>query len=236
RANHPAAPDRLKAALARADTDGRPARQAEWERSQAAAVAEGRWVVLDPIAMASAAGTTLSRLPDRSILASGTSPAADTYTIVAETDLEHITAMRVAVLDDPSLPGNGPRRTSNADFVLSEVFLTAAPRVASGRAVAVGLQAPSADFSQEQWDVAGAIDGDRKTGWAIAQRFGTPHRAVFETQEDIPGGRGTRLEIALRQQHGDRHTIGRLRLAVINRRRPVTDESLPDDVAEILCL
>src|SRR5262249_32439642 len=236
RANHPAAPDRLKAALARADTDGRPARQAAWERAQAAAVAKGRWVVLDPIAMASAAGTTLSRLPDRSILASGTSPVADTYTIVAESDLEYITAMQVEVLAGSSLPGKGPGRAADGNFVLSEVLLTAAPSGASGRVVAVGLQAPSADFSQEQWEVAGAIDGDRKTGWAIAQRFGTPHRAVFETQEDIPGGRGTRLEIALRQQHGGRHTIGRLRLAVINRKRPIKDDGLPGDIAEILCL
>src|SRR5262249_60462013 len=135
-----------------------------------------------------------SRLPVRATPAPGTSPAADTYPIVAETALEHITAMRVEVLDAPSLPAKGPGRAANGNFVLSEVALTAAPSGASGRAVAVGLQAPSADFSQEQWDVAEAIDGDRKTGWAIAQRFGTPHRAVFETQEDIPGGRGTRLE------------------------------------------
>ena len=82
----------------------------------------------------------------------------------------------------------------------------------------------------------GRSTATRKTGWAIAQRFGTPHRAVFETQEDIPGGRGTRLEISLRQQHGDRHTIGRLRLAVINRKRPVKDDGLPDDIAAILCV
>src|SRR5262249_43454802 len=147
------------------------------------------------------------------------------------TDLEHITAMRIEVLDDPSLPGKGPGRAANGNFVLSEVALTAAASGASGRAVAVGLQAPSADFSQAPWAVAGGVGGDPKSGWAIAQRFGMPHQAVFETQEDIPGGRGTRLEIALRQQHGDRHTIGRLRLAVINRKRPVKDDGLPDDVA-----
>jgi hypothetical protein len=227
---------RLEAALARYDEYERPARQAEWERAHAAAVAGSRWLVLDPIAMTSAAGTTLSRLPDRSVLASGTSPATDTYTIVAETDLESITAVRVEVLDHPSLPAKGPGRAANGNFVLSEIALMAAPSAAPGRAIAVGLQAPSADFSQAQWDIAGAIDGNLKTGWAIAQQFGTSHRAVFETTDDIPGGRRTRLEIALQQQHGDRHTIGRLRLAVINRKRPPKADGLPDDVAEILFL
>ncbi len=198
----------------------------------------GRWVVLDPIAMTSTTGTTLSRLPDKSILASGTSPATDTYTIVAETDLEHLTAVRIEVLDDPSLPAKGPGRAASGNFILSEIALTATRNDAPGRCVTVGLQAPSADFSQAQWDVGGAIDGNPKTGWAIAQQFGAPHRAVIETNDDNPGGRRHPAAAwqAGSEHHGDQHTIGRLRLAVTNRKRPVEFDGLPDDVAEILVL
>ena len=45
------------------------------------------WVILDPTSVSSANGATLTELGDHSILASGTSPATDTYTVLATTTL-----------------------------------------------------------------------------------------------------------------------------------------------------
>ncbi|MEZ6071435.1 MAG: DUF1553 domain-containing protein [Pirellulales bacterium] len=46
-----------------------------------------------------------------------------------------------------------------------------------------------ADFSQQDWDVAGAIDDDPKSGWAVQPQLGRWHEAVFETAEPC-GTRG----------------------------------------------
>ena len=47
----------------------------------------------------------------------------------------------------------------------------------------IELVAARADFSQANWMVENAIDGDRKTGWAIAPEFHKPHWAIFRTAE-----------------------------------------------------
>lgn len=79
------------------------------------------WTVLDPSSFISANGATLSKLGDLSILASGAAPDFDTYTVTAPTLLTGITGIRLEVLEDPSLPFNGPgRQPLNGNFELSE--------------------------------------------------------------------------------------------------------------------
>ena len=60
--------------------------------------------------MTSAAGASLTRLPDGSILAGGPNPPVDTYTIEATSGLSGITGLRLEALTDPSLPNHGPGR------------------------------------------------------------------------------------------------------------------------------
>ena len=66
------------------------------------------WTVLDPTTAVSANGATLNELGDYSILASGASPVADTYTVTADTALTGITGFRAEAISDPSLPFGGP--------------------------------------------------------------------------------------------------------------------------------
>ena len=80
---------------------------AEWEKKQAEAT---DWIPLEPIDLVSYQGATLSRLPDHSVLASGNSPETDTYAFKARTDLTNISAIRLELLPDDSLPGHGPGR------------------------------------------------------------------------------------------------------------------------------
>jgi hypothetical protein len=85
------------------------------------------WTVLKPEIFTSANGTTLEVLSDNSILASGTPPDTDTYTITARTPLSGITGFRLEALEDASLPVSGPgRHTANGNFVLSEFVVTMA--------------------------------------------------------------------------------------------------------------
>ena len=83
------------------------------------------WVVLNPDSFVSANGATLSKLGDFSILASGFSPNTDIYTVTANTFLTGITGVRLEVLEDPSLPFNGPgRQPENGNICLSEFELS----------------------------------------------------------------------------------------------------------------
>ena len=84
------------------------------------------WTVLDPITFTSSGGATLTKQPDMSILASGTSPNQDTYTVTALTGLTGITGIRIELMTDPSLPFNGPgRQPLNGNFVLTEMSIDA---------------------------------------------------------------------------------------------------------------
>lgn len=83
------------------------------------------WIVLDPDSFVSANGATLSKLGDFSLLASGSSPSTDIYTVTATTFLTGITGIRLEVLEDPSLPFNGPgRQPENGNICLSEIELS----------------------------------------------------------------------------------------------------------------
>src|SRR5262249_42237950 len=91
------------------------------------------WIALDPAEMKSSGGATLTKQPDGSILVSGKLSPTDTYTVTARTDLMGITAIRLEVLPDKSLPGQGPGRAPNGNFVLSEIKVATEPADGSGK-------------------------------------------------------------------------------------------------------
>lgn len=105
------------------------------------------WTVLTPQTASSFNGATLTVQGDQSILASGTNPNTDIYTISAITNLVNITGIRLEVLENPGLVtggpnGNGPgRQPSNGNFVLTEITLdaTVIPEPASYLLLGIGL-------------------------------------------------------------------------------------------------
>jgi len=87
------------------------------------------WTVLNPVSFMAANGATLTRLGDGSLLASG-GPATTldtTYTVEAHTALVGITGIRLEALLDPSLPWNGPGRSSVGNFQLQELAVSISP-------------------------------------------------------------------------------------------------------------
>ena len=208
------------------------AKVAAWEKTVSN---ENIWTVLDPTIFTSSAGATLTKQNDFSILASGEAPAADTYTITANTDLKGITAIRLEVLTDSSHPRNGPgRQPENGNITLSEIQVTAAPRDNPSAAKKLTLQNPTADFNQTDWSVDKALDGKNDTGWAVFPETGKPHFAYFELKDDAGFTNGTTFVFTLEQQYGRYHTILRPRLSVTTARRPVRAESFPENVKKIL--
>jgi hypothetical protein len=101
-------------------------------------------------------------------------------------------------------------------------------------AFAVGFARASADFEQERFGVAAAIDGDESSssGWAISPATGRPHVAVFETTAPIVAPRGSTLRLVLRQGYGSQHVLGALRLSLARGANPPA--ALPEAVAAAL--
>src|SRR5947207_8317491 len=114
---------------------------AEWEKAQAKGI---DWIALEPSALRSYEGATLSKVSDNSILAAGNSPERDTYTIKARTSLTNITAVRLELLPRESLPNEGTDRAAEkANPVLSELQLAVrSPKTEPPRARFIRVELP----------------------------------------------------------------------------------------------
>jgi hypothetical protein len=211
-----------------------PARQPEWEKRLKTS---SPWTVLEVADAASSGGASLSRQGDGSLLVSGPNNGPETYTMTATTKLKNITGIRLEVLPDPSLPGQGPGRAKNGNFVLNEFQVSAGPQGDEAKPKPVPLQNPAATFSQQGYAVAGAIDNNPATGWAVSPQFGRRHVAVFEAKRPINFPNGTALTFTLEQHFaGKDHNIGKFRLSVTTSKAPLSLEGPPEPVAKILAV
>src|SRR5262249_46570352 len=147
------------------------------------------------------------------------------YTFTAETELKGITGVRLEVLADDRLPGKGPGRAPNGNFVLSEFELSVAPKGKAAEARKVALQNAQASFSQDVYHITTASDGkarEANTGGALSPGTGMDQWAVFETKDDVGFEGGTVLKSTPPQQFMDRmHTIGKFRILVTTAPRPL---------------
>ena len=212
-----------------------PAKQAAWEKTFTTVTP---WTTLDVTSAVSKGGAKLTKQPDGSILASGKNPFPETYTVTATTPLQGITAIRLEVLPDNSLPKRGPGRApTNGNFVLNEFTVMAqpvGPTTAAPRKIV--LHRAQATYSQPSWDVKGAIDGNPTSGWAIDPKQGQAQIAVFEVKgAPITDVNGTKLTIVLDQRFPGRdHNIGKFRLSVTTTKPPISLIGPPMQLAKAL--
>jgi hypothetical protein len=183
-----------------------------------------------------AEGAKLVKQDDGSVLAEGSAPQTDVYTLTATTTLTGITGLRLEAMTDDSLPRKGPGRGQGGNFVISELRVTATPTSGDAEPVDVKLSNASADFSQDRYTVDTAIDGNAaKLGWAVAPQIGKPHTAMFETDGKVGFENGTHLRFVL-EQNFKQHSLGRFRLSITTSKPPLNGEApkLPDAVAAVL--
>src|SRR5207245_11236071 len=117
------------------------------------------WTALMPTTFTSSGGATLAKQPDDSLLAGGTRPETDTYTITASTELKGITAVRLEVLSDPSLPHHGPGRQDNGNLHLTDFRMKAASQNDTNAAATATLKYPNGDTNQQNCDITTAQAG-----------------------------------------------------------------------------
>jgi hypothetical protein len=145
----------------------------KWEKTESARALS--WTVLHP----SNAKATLPHLavqPDDSILASGDQSKSDKYEVQFDKLPAEITALRLDVLPDDSLPEHGPGRVFYegpfGDFELSEW-------TAEADGSPIHFQGATQSYAANVGGAAAAIDANPLTSWSINKGQGQPHSAIF---------------------------------------------------------
>ncbi len=210
----------LADALAHFETQELPARLDAWLAKDFKPVV-AKWLIVEPQSTKSDGEATFARQEDGSYLVSGKNPSHDVYTFVVSTKSKGITAVRLEALPDASLPKNGPGRATTGNFALSDFQLWAAPQGTVGPGAPVKLGNAKATFEQKDLVVAGAIDDNKASAWAVDPEIGKRHAASFELDTPIAGAADTTLTFILKFENNANHSLGRVRLAVSTAERPV---------------
>ncbi len=226
--------EELKSAIERRDAPNEEmdSAQANFEsdwREQA-----NRWMVMTPESLTSTGGSTIEALPDRSHLFTGANPATDTYTFTALIDGATHRAIRLEGLVDPSMPANGPGRSSNSNVVLSEIEAQVVS--VDGELNPIGEPTPIlfssawADHEQPKFPVSAAIDGDQSSsdkGWAVSGFDLKENRTAIFTSDQPVGLEGTvrvTVKLLFHSQFAH-HAFGRVRLSVAPNPHPAAQET-----------
>ncbi len=208
----------------------------KWKRTQ---IEDIQWMHVVPtnIESTSGKGEFLVR-SDRSILVSG-QPGQTEYVITTQTGSVGIHAVRLEVLTDDSLPGNGPGLAKNGNFVLSE-FEVEIAALGSDEWVTVPISGGTADFEQQTYKIASTLNGNsgggNDNGWAVVPEVGKSHWATYQFSIPVGYRTGSQLRFRLHQNYDydDTHQIGCFRLSLSQHERPV-GLSLSEDYLAKLC-
>ncbi|HET6422515.1 MAG TPA: DUF1549 domain-containing protein, partial [Planctomycetaceae bacterium] len=175
---------------------------------------EWKWFTPTLVSAESTHRAELKPQSDGAILVTGNPSETDTYTVKVKTEDATIGALRIEALTDPSLGNKGPGRTPHGNFVLTEVKVNVVKP--NEPAAPVKLAIATADFAQEQFPGANAIDGQLKSGWAIhgPGEWNVNRTLIITFAEPITVPVGTEWNITLDQQHGSHHTLGKFRVAL----------------------
>lgn len=214
---------------------------AAWETKAQTALAESaaqplKLHALDDLKVESDGNVTFVAQKDGSFLASGANPNSVTYTITGKTKVTGVTALRLDVLPDNSLPAKGPGRVAHGNFVLSEMTVEVSPNADFANARKLEFAGAKADFEQadKPWRAADVIDGNEGTGWAIAPQFGKEHWAIFGLKDPLAIEGHVFVRAQLRQLYGQQHSIGRFKLSLQTGIEPSI--TLPENVQKLLAV
>jgi hypothetical protein len=188
-----------------------------------------------PIQLISATAKSDAKLTaqdDGSLLLSGTASDKDKYTLVAKAPETPLTGLKLEVLADDSLPKKGPGRSTNGNFVLSELRVYSAADQEFRQPRRIELATAEADFSQTKFPPQNAIKSADRTGWAISPQMGKNHQITFYTKTPIDFEGQKFLQIVLDQQYGGTHTIGRFRVTAMSGFDPL--RALSKELAQAL--
>ena len=169
-------------------------------------------------------GSQLEKLEDGSWLASGPTPERETYTIQGRPSTDRISAVRIELLPDASLPAKGPGRAENGNLHINEVRCFVGGQ--EGRWSLLELADSKADFDQTGWTLAMAHDGNPNSAWGIFPEIGKRHVGVLKFKTPLELAEGDEIRIEIHQLHGGGHLVGRFGIASCEVEQPLADPTL----------
>ncbi|MDG1511601.1 MAG: DUF1549 domain-containing protein [Mariniblastus sp.] len=195
---------------------------------------EINWQAIEPTKLESTLGNAFIVREDKSILLKP-KPGKDLYTIFADESLNGTTAIRLEVLSDPSLPGNGPGLAPNGNIVLTEFEIEIAKPDQPDKWEKVKISTSASNITQPNFSTAQVIDGNstNQRGWALANAIGKISWATFHLEAPLNLPEGAKIRFRMHQNFDENHQIGAFRISATQFQEPV-NLSLPDHlVAEI---
>ncbi len=202
----------------------------------------GQWEILELVSFSTSEEgdekiqAELTQQGDGSLLAGGDHPEHSNYTVEVKSSLAGITAFRIEVLKDPSLPQSGPGRASAGEFVLTDVTIEEAPAEEGDEPRELEIQEAVVLQEKDDYEVALAVDDDEENGWSLGGLEG-PNRnrqAVIVLKEDAGSVEGTDFTFTLGHRSGGYTTLGRFRLSATTAPRSLLHNLVPLDVESIL--
>jgi mono/diheme cytochrome c family protein len=214
-------------------------RQRSWEESTRTPTPD--WtVVRTDVDANNGTGQKHTMLEDGSLLASGYAPTLHIDTFTALEPVPAVAAVRLEMLNDPSLPLGGPGRSTKGVFALTDVRVEVAPGDKPDEWKEAKIIRATADVNPDEavlepifdnrsgkrrvtGPIEYAIDGKIETAWGIdigQGRRNVPRQAVFVLEAPVSFPSGVRLRFRLDQRHGgwnsddnQNNNLGRFRLA-----------------------
>ena len=177
----------------------------------------------------------LTKQSDGSIFAGGDTTKHDTYDLRFAPTGNAISAIRLEVLPDPRLPGEGPGLTfyegRKGDFFLAEFQVLANDGQRIGFAKVTETYAKN-QFGSNRVAAELATDGDFQSGWSIAGQQGSRNVAVFNMAKPFKADK----PFTIRMEFG-RHfasSLGKFRISVANEKKTLLATNLSDEDAKLL--
>jgi len=199
-----------------APNDRLDALQAQWEQDLANIFAELDWQVIEPTTLASQNGAELEHLEDGSVFAGGPNPDKEIYSITFEAT-RPFRSLKMELLTDERLVGNGPGRAPNGNIVVSGFEVERTPKNQPEAAALIPVTAAIAEEAQREGDfsIRNAIDDRVESGWATnSLKDHKPLTAIFVLDEDAVINAGDTITVRIKQESvHTQHSIGRFRLS-----------------------
>ncbi len=186
-------------------------RQTTWEKNRIQASSShstAKWKLLTATAFEAEGGAKLRKLDDGSLLA-GKGGAREVYNLTLARPDEPLSALRLRVLPNTTLPKTGPGLAGNGNFVLTSF------EVWQGNQ-RIPIKRAQADHAQPDFAISGTIDNNADTGWAInigkgsapGAKMNAPHEADFILAKALDPSKEP-IRITLRHEKNDHYNIGR---------------------------
>jgi len=154
-------------------------------------------------------------LKDGSFRGKGAHPDKATYIVSGRSSVKNVTAVKLEVIPDKTLPKSGPGRADNGNFVLTHLELLAGvAKKLDAKKHGVGFIDAMEDYHQGNFPAMNASDSNARTGWAVGGGVGKPHQAIFRLAKPLEFEGEYRLQFKLDQQYGGKHTLGRFRISL----------------------